>query len=158
MKYTVKDGNETLQLNGTLLASSSSYEAGKPRWVEFQLFRTNGGQYVISRIGYSLYFHADQCALVTRNRLSPVHESELLVAAIPCEKCKPSRIDVRGVYPERPRYYASVSEKPSGVVDSLTQRDTNTSKYLTNVAKSLLAAASLEDEDIREAFSVRVVD
>jgi hypothetical protein len=152
MLYTVKDGVQTWKVKGILLSSSSSRSPGKPRWVEFQLYRTPTGQYVVGRVGYSLLFHSDDCSLVTRNRLSAVDEGTLSSAAQPCEKCRPARIDPRGVYPETPRYWAVQCETPEAVIASLTQRDTNNSKYLTNVAKNLIIAAAVNDLALHKAF------
>lgn len=152
MQYAVKDGVRTLKFEGELLAQSSSRIGSRPRWVEFYLFRTTTGIYVISRIGVSRFYHSGDCSVVSRNRLSAIDESELSVDAMPCTECRPTRMDVDGVYPETPRYWAQHSEKPRGIVASLMKYDDNGIEYLTNVARRLLEDAAEVDAGLADAF------
>ena len=154
MMYHVRDGVRTLEFNGEKLAESSSREDRKPRWVEFELYKTPKGQYVLARIGVSVYYHAESCQTVTRNKLSAVDGSQLSGVYIPCDFCKPEKLDVEGVYPETPRYAAYVCSDAVSVVSSLMKQDKNRTEYLTNVARRLLMDASLVDEDIADAFYV----
>lgn len=153
-QYSVKDGTRELRFTGTRLSASSSRIGDKPRWVEFELYVTQKGSYVLSRVGKSIYYHGDDCYTVTRNRLSAVDESDLAVEAIPCPECKPARINPEGVYPETPRYWAQSSDSPQGVIASLMQYDENQTEYLTNVARRLLEDASEVDARISDAFYV----
>ena len=152
MQYAVKDGVRTLKFEGELLAQSSSRIGSRPRWVEFYLFRTPKGTYVISRIGVSRYYHSGACSVVARNRLSAIDEAELPSDAMPCIECRPSRFADDGVYPETPRYWAQHSEVPRGIVASLMKYDDNGIEYLTNVARRLLEDAAEIDEGIADAF------
>lgn len=152
MQYAVKDGVRTLKFDGELLSTSSSRIGSRPRWVEFSLFRTPKGTYIISRIGVSLYYHSGDCSVVSRNRLSAVDEMELAPDAMPCSECRPSRVSIEGVYPETPRYWAQHSEKAKGIVASLMKYDDNQTEYLTNVARRLLEDAAEVDGGIADAF------
>lgn len=156
--HTVKDGARSLKFEGVKLAHSSSRVGERPRWVEFDLYRTPKGQYVISRVGHSLYYHSEDCFTVTRNRLSEVDESQLSKDAVPCPECKPSRITPDGVYPETPRCWAQVSDSPQGVIASVMQYDDNNTEYLTNVARRLLEDASEVDNRLSMAFYVDYID
>lgn len=158
MKYEVKDGVRTLVFDGTLLATSSSRETGKPRWIEFDLYRTNKNQYVISRVGVSKVFHDSECFTVSRNKLSPVDGMTLDMDYIPCRRCNPSRSYVDGVFPETPRHAAWVCTDAIGVVGSLMQDDENGTEYLTNVARRLLQDASQHDPHIDIAFRVDYIE
>lgn len=152
MQYYVRDGVRTLEFSGAKLAESSSREQGKPRWVEFELYRTPKNQYVLARIGVSVYYHSENCQTVSRNKLSAVDGAELSAAYVPCTFCSPVRMDIDGVYPETPRFSAYVCTDAVGVVASLMKRDNNGTEYLTNVARRLLTEASRLDSDIHEAF------
>ena len=55
--FEVKDSSRTLQFNGKLLSKSSSWRKGSVRWIEFALYKTENGSYVLSRIGVSLIYH-----------------------------------------------------------------------------------------------------
>lgn len=151
-KYSVRDGVRTLQFDGVKLAESSSWNKSKPRWVEFELYRTPTNQYVLCRVGDSVLYHAEDCYLVTRNKLSAVDPDTLPSGSSPCPDCRPTRINPEGVYPELPRYQAQVSEDPVGVIASLMRRDANGTEYLTNVARDLLVEASKWDKAVSDAF------
>jgi hypothetical protein len=152
MQYAVKDGVRTLSFEGELLSSSSSRVGSRPRWVEFKLFRTLKGVYIISRVGVSRYYHSAECAVVSRNRLSAVDESELGADAIPCIDCRPTGLQIEGVFPETPRYWAQHSDKARGIIAALMKYDNNQTEYLTNVASRLLEDAAEVDEGIAAAF------
>lgn len=154
MEFSVRDGVRKLEFAGTKLSESSSRVPNKPRWVEFSVFKTPKGQYVLSRVGYSIFFHAKDCYTVARNSLSAVDGLELSGDYIACSTCRPKRADIDGVFPETPRYAAWVCSDALGVVNSLMKEDENGTEYLTNVARRLLVDASLLDPDIADAFYV----
>lgn len=158
MKFEVKDGTRPYQLDGVQLAHSSSRIHNRPRWVEFSLYKTLKGQYVVYRVGQSLYFHTEDCYTVFRNKLSVVDESEITNRHIPCPDCRPSRISVTGLYPEMPRHKAWIPDSAEGVVKSLYKYDDNNTEYLTNVVIRLLEEASEKDSAIADAFLVRVIE
>lgn len=157
-KYLVKDGVRTLEFQGITLAKSSSRVANRPRWVEFELFITPKQQYVISRIGMSVFYHSAECSTVSRNNLSAVDGAELAGYYIPCSECRPTRIDPNGVFPELPRYWAQVCETPQGVVESLMKKDDFDNWYLTHVARRLLEDAGKYDDKIKRAYEIEVVE
>jgi len=154
MEYSVRDGVRKLEFDGLQLAASSSRLPKKPRWVEFSIYRTPKGQYVLSRIGYSVFYHAKECYTVARNSLSPVDGLELSPEYIACSSCRPTMLDPEGVFPETPRYAAWVCSDAVGVVSSLMKEDDNGTEYLTNVARRLLMLAAEKDEKIADAFYV----
>lgn len=156
--HTVRDGTRLLRFEGTKLSESSSRIAEKPRWVEFKLYKTLKGTYVLSRAGMSTYFHDSECHVVTRNRLSVVDEAEIGLDAVACPDCRPSRIAPEGLYPETPRYWAQSSDSPQGVIASLMQYDGNKTEYLTNVARRLLEDAAEVDDRLSDAFYVDTIE
>jgi hypothetical protein len=158
MRYTVQDGVRKLQFDGELLAESSSREPGRPRWVEFSLYRTLKGTFVIYRVGRSAIFHDKDCQTVARNRLSVADGAELPRDFVPCKSCRPTRLDMEGVYPETARHYAQTSETAKGIISSLTRFDDNGTAYLTNVARDLLALAAVKDDQIADAFYIEEIE
>lgn len=151
-EFSIRDGVRTLQFSGSKLAESSSRDVIKPRWVEFELYKTPKGQYVLARIGVSVYYHSEDCLTVARNKLSAVDGSELSAAYVPCDFCKPEKLNIDGIYPETPRYAAYVCADAVSVVASLMKQDKNRTEYLTNVARRLLTDASRLDQEIADAF------
>jgi hypothetical protein len=154
--YEVKDGSRTLQFNGLQLGKSSSHRRGSTRWIEFELYRTESGQYVLSRVGVSLVFHGAACPLVKRYGLLELSASDLHRDALPCEECNPTD-EAEMVFPEKYRYWAQVSEDPDAVLDALYKYDQGGARYLTNVAQRLLEDASEQDERIEKVYRVEMI-
>jgi hypothetical protein len=154
--YEVKDGSRTLQFNGKLLGDSSSYRRGSTRWIEFSLYRTENGSYVLSRVGVSLVFHGAACPLVKRYGLVESSPKELSKEAIPCEECDPS-IKLPIVFPEKYRNWAQVSDEPEAVLDALYKYDQGGARYLTNVAERLLDVASDNDAGIESIYRIEMI-
>ena len=154
--HEVRDNKRTIKFDGHLLAFSTSYRPGVKRWIEFGLFRTNGGSYVISRVGETHLYHAPDCAVAQRNGLTKVPAAGLREGSVPCDVCRP---DLRGgdmVSPEMPRYWAQVSDSAEAVVDSLYKYDEAGARYLTGVAERLLEEASRWTPD-RERLRVETI-
>lgn len=152
----VKDGPRTLQFNGILLGKSSSYKKDSTRWIEFYLYKTESGSYVLSRIGVSLVYHGAACPLVERYGLTEVSFSEIDSRSLPCYECDPTG-EADLVFPEKYRYWAQVSEEPSAVLDALYKYDQGGAKYLTNVAQRLLEDASKKDIEIENIYKIEVI-
>ena len=91
--FEVKDSARTLQFNGKLLSESSSWRRDSTRWIEFALYKTDNGSYVLSRIGVSIIYHGAACPLVKRYSLNEVNAIELIDNAIP------SRFPANGIHP-----------------------------------------------------------
>jgi len=53
-QYTVRDGDRVIEFTGVKLASVTSSEPGKTRWIELALFRTRAGMYVLEGVGKSV--------------------------------------------------------------------------------------------------------
>lgn len=154
--YEVRDGARTLQFEGAMLGSSSSYRRGSTRWIEFELFRTESGSYVLSRVGVSTVFHSGACNLVEKYKLNGAAVETLDDAAIPCEQCQPT-FDVPLVFPEKYRYWAQVSDAPQAVLEALYKYDENGARYLTWVARRVLEEAARNDEEISAVYRVETI-
>jgi hypothetical protein len=151
--YEVKDGARTLQFNGKLLGESSSRNRQSERWIEFKLYRTESGSYVLSRVGASLTFHEGGCFLVEKYKLSDVLVTDLDPAAVGCQECEPT-LEAPIVYPEKFRYWAQVSEEPEAVLEALYKYDRGGTRYLTNVAQRLLEQAADRDPSVEAVYRV----
>lgn len=154
--FEVKDGARTLQFNGKLLGKSSSKRNDSTRWIEFELYKTDSGSYILSRIGVSLVFHGAACPLVRRYSLIESEFSALGENALPCEDCQPSE-EAELIFPEKYRYWAQVSEEPTSVLDALYKYDDGGARYLTNVAQRLLEDASKADSKIAEIYRYEII-
>jgi len=155
--FEVKDGSRTLQFSGTLLGESSSRRHDSLRWIEFRLYKTENGSYILSRIGVSVVYHAATCTLVKRYGLSEAEPQELKDEATPCEECFPDR-RMPIIFPEQDRTWAQVSEDPEPVLDALYKYDPEGgARYLTKVAQRLLEQAAEKDVQIDRVYRVEQI-
>lgn len=156
MRYQIRDGVRLLDLDGQLLATATSEKAGSQRWVEFSLYRSRNGIYVVGRIGKSCVFHRGSCSIVRRNHLPSCPGAGLGNHVHPCEECKPTSKDEE-VYPERDRPWAQKCETPEGVLESLYSDDEIGTRYLTLVARRLLEEAGKLDPLIDAVYRVETI-
>jgi hypothetical protein len=154
--HQVRDGNRVLQFDGDQLAHSSSQRPGEHRWVEFDLFRTKSGSYVLGRVGHTRLFHDPGCAIVRRNSLKPTESSELTDEHVPCDACDPY-YDQDEVCIEQPRYFALVSDSPEAVLDALYKYDSSGARYLTLVAQRLIEKAGEQDARLDKAYRIEYI-
>jgi hypothetical protein len=154
--FEVKDGSRILQFNGKLLAESSSWRRGSTRWIEFELYKTENGSYILSRIGISLVIHGAACPLVKRYGLSEAAVADTNAESIPCEQCQPTA-EADLVFPEKPRYWAQVSEEPDAVLEALYKYDQGGARYLTKVAERLLEDAAGNDRGIEKMYRIELI-
>ena len=159
--FQVNDGDRVLRFEGELLAHSSSYHSGSHRWVEFDLYRTEGGSYVVSRVGYSNLFHAAGCPIVNKRRHQPAQVATLTENSVPCDVCNPSMsIDEHAhemIYPERPLPWAQAAADAEAAIEALAQYDVDGNRYFTHVARSLIRDAADVDDALKDAYYVEVI-
>jgi hypothetical protein len=154
--FEVRDGSRTLQFNGRVLGKSSSWRRGSTRWIEFSLYRTENGSYILSRVGVSLIFHGAACDFVKTYGLIESSVKELEEDATPCEECNPT-LSLPIIFPEKYRYWAQVSETPKPVLEALYKYDYNGAKYLTRVAQRLLEEAAENDENVDLIYRIEMI-
>lgn len=153
----VRDGNRTLQFEGELIGHSTSRHQGSTRWVEFNLFKTVSGVYVLSRVGRSLLYHVPQCGIVERNSLKIAPSATLDQDAVRCDVCRPDPEFDLEICPEKPRFWAQACNSAHDVVDALYKYDASDNPYLTLVAQRLLQDAGSTDPDITSAWQVETI-
>ena len=156
MTHRVRDVNRTLEFEGELLSHSSSWRPGAQRWVEFFLYKTTSGTYVLSRVGLSLLYHRTECSVAKRNKLKLSDGAGLDADAQGCDICQPDPVGT--VCAEEPRYWAQVCSDASGVVESCWKYDEHGAHYYTLVARRLLEEASKKDETIGSAYYIEHID
>ena len=156
----VKDGSRILQFNGVLLSKSSSWKSDSQRWIEFELYKTESGSYVLSRVGVSVIYHCAACHLVKRYGLNEVPtsavEQDRLQDLTPCDVCNPS-LEAAVIFPEKNRNWAQVSDDPGAVLEALYKYDQSGARYLTNVAQRLLDTAAAIDPAIESIYKVEMI-
>lgn len=152
-QHAVRDGDRTLEFDGELLAESTSRYKNQPRWIEFKLYRTRAGAYILSRVGNSIVYHATGCSIVSQYRLK---SGDLVAGLAPCEQCQPDAYE-GDIYPERIRYWAQVMEQPAAVLEALYKYDSDGTKYLTLVAQRLMGEAAKVCKELHDIYIVEYV-
>ena len=155
--FQVRDANRILQFEGTQLGHASSARRGALRWVEFTLYRTQAGSYVLGRVGQTLIFHDPRCMVVARNRLASNPPDALTPGHVPCPECRPVLDDLAEVCPESARNWATVSDTPEGVLEALYRFDESGVRYLTTVAQRLLDQASEADPMLAAVYQTETI-
>ena len=61
------------------------------------------------------------------------------------------------MFPEKPRYWAQVSEEPDAVLEALYKYDQGGARYLTKVAERLLEEASIKDKGIEKMYRIELI-
>jgi hypothetical protein len=158
MTFKVRDNSRTLQFEGVHLSHSSSYRWDSPRWIEFDLYRTESGQYVLSRVGISMIYHTRWCRLVEQYGLHAAPAATLTDESQPCEKCDPIIVaDNDLIFPEIDRPWAQVCPSVDSVLRAVQRRDDHGSWFFTHVARYLLEEASQHDAAIDQQYHNQVV-
>lgn len=152
----VKNGSRTLEFEGELLGSSSSYRFGSDRWIEFDIYKTVGDTYILSRVGVSLIYHVASCPLVARYSLQEESVTNLDRRASPCPDCGPT-LEAPVVFPEKYRHWAFVSDDAEAILDALHKEDNYGGRYLTKVAQRVLEEAAEKDAAIDAAYRVEFI-
>lgn len=153
----VRDGFQILEFVGEEIGFSSSKNPSRDRWIEFTLYKTTeGGQYVLSRVGCSRIYHHPECEIAVRGRLDESPESDVDSDDKPCPECRPDRTgDFPFVSFEREKHWARVFKTPEAVIRGLMKSDSRTGQwYMTDVARRLLEDAAQTDDGIDQSYVV----
>jgi hypothetical protein len=158
--------DEVLEFSGRLIATATTKQPGKPRWLEMKLHRlTDGtGRYVISRVGRSVVYHRYDGPC---NRGVPAPASELVLESVPCAACAAPALDVAKmmagvpVAKEADHYSATVCDDAQHVLQRLrfnaasSFRDDALPAEITYSAPAqrLLDEARLRDEVMHATLS-----
>lgn len=155
-RYQVRGKGTVLNFDGTKIASASSRDRDA-RWIEFTIYRADTGQYVVDRVGKSIVYHSQGCKVVEQNYLANVPADEVPGNFVPCDRCRPSRFDPDGLFPERERPYFQTCDTAEGVLKFLERKDRDGLRYLTNVSRELLEEASENDLGIHNVYKVQTL-
>lgn len=173
-RFETKDGPRNITFVGWKLGEASSAPTGDQpaRWTELRLFFTQGGQYVIEKVGCSDVFHNESCPTEPGKPRRGKRWNNLWDAIpadlqdeyadtedifVPCEKCSPD-FDDEPVWVEKDIYSTALYSTPQEVLEALYRPDTRNSsaKYLSRVARSLLDQAIERDEPLRAVLTAPV--
>lgn len=124
----VRDGNRLLTFDGELLAFVSSREDSRDRWTEMSIYRTEGGSYILEKVGRSVRVHMPGCGDILKSlplfqEAHPGDDPEIGYSW--CEKCSPpigEEYDFPSLLCEEDRYWATISTDPKVIIEALWRK------------------------------------
>ena len=145
-----RDGNRLLVFDGQLLASISSREPGKDRWTEMRIFKTQGGSYLLEKVGRSIRLHMPGCSDILKNlplfqQEHPGDDPEIGYSW--CEKCSPpigEEYDFPSLLVEEDRFWATITTDPEVIIEALWRKREGY-KRLPRISVQLLTDLCLVD-------------
>lgn len=156
---SVRDGQRILQFEGREIGFSTSQRKGADRWIEFILYRTaEDRKYILSRVGYSKFYHLPDCEISQRSNLDESPRGDLRPGDVPCEECHPNLSDFPLVSFEKEKHWARVYSTPEEVIEGLTKVNLRSgNRYMTSVARRLLEDAGSIDDEIYDSYSIETI-
>jgi hypothetical protein len=152
--FVVQDGFRRIKFTGSLLARASSRAPDRWRWTSLALYRTDGGTYILEKIGASRVMHVRDCPQVIEDlpRFQEVFPGEDPDdEKFQYDDCVPDIYDFPSLLVEKDRHWAQISDNPISVIKSL-MRYKDKSRWIPRLSVQLLERASELDEDIRLAY------
>lgn len=152
-RHTVRDSTRKYAFTGVRLAYVSSEAPEKTRWTDIELYRTDGGIYIIHKVGVTTLVHLENCEQLVRyhKRHTPGIDGIASDELPPeerdaCPDCQPDLDYMLHNEPaalkfERDRHQVSIRETPEGAVQAL-HTVKNGVKKLGLLAGSALQMAS----------------
>lgn len=164
-RFDVRDSTRRYVFNGVRLAyvSSESPDPDKTRWTDIEIYRTEGGMYIVHRVGVTSLVHLENCEQLVRyhKRHTPgingIASDELPPQdREPCPDCKPDLWNLLKTEPavlkfERDRHQVFICETPENAVQAL-HTVKNGVKKLGSLAGSALQMASDRDPLLAAIF------
>lgn len=143
MTTITDDYGRKVVFDGELLVSDTTDtpDRRKPQWVDLDIWRTNGGSYVVKRAGrYRLVHTREDCSRAEGYALTRA------TATFPCASCNPGGALTGWV--QEARVTVEVYTKPQDLIDSM-KVDGRYSRF----SRSVLAELSDQDEDIDKLWN-----
>lgn len=156
--YQVRDGARIMAFDGTCIATVSSRRPSSPRWTELELYRTDTGKYVLSKIGRSVVTHVPGCPKIFGQLplFSEEYPGEDPDGDFEYCDCVPEEYNFNTLLVEQTRYWALVADAATAIVNELHTVKSGV-RVLPRMAVNLLESAAKMDKQIADAFYVEHV-
>lgn len=154
-EITLEDeyGKRTRFRGVRLVSETTDTEAGdKPQWAEMDVWRTEGGAYIIHRITRYRYRHlSDECSRLGTNLIPrPPGEDD----TYPCPLCNPHGVIEPGRgYGVEPRSAVDIARTPEDLIRMIANRDGTYS----GLARQVLTDISEQDNRVSDLWMEEVV-
>ncbi len=154
MTHQVRDGSRLITFDGTLLGFVTSERPEVARWTEMSVYLTEGGSYVLEKVGRSLICHMPGCNELGSRSLPRFQEQhpgdDPDNGYVFHEECVPEEYDFTRLLIEENRYWATVTQDPHEIVAALEKRKDGGIKVLPRIGMELLEKVSENHPDFGE--------
>lgn len=157
--YQVRDRTRLLTFTGTMLGTvSSRQDSSQMRWTEMSLYRTDGGSYILEKVGRSVVTHIPGCIAIigTIPRFQDAHPGDDPDEGYVYHDCVPDEYDFTQLLVEEDRFWAVIAQEPDKIVDALYRKQDDM-RFLPRVAMKLLEQASIEDPALARSWRVEEI-
>lgn len=153
--HQVRDGLRLITFEGDLLGQSSSRRPGVSRWTEMSLFLTEGGSYVLEKVGRSVMCHDPRCTEIKDlPRFQAEHPGkDPDTDGFDYHDCVPDEYDFTSLLVEENRYWSLVTQDPHAVVKAL-QRWRDGVSILPRISRALLEEVSITYPEFDDYWQV----
>lgn len=160
MTHQVRDGQRLITFEGVLLGEVTSRRPGVARWTEMYAYRTDGGAYVLEKVGLSTVCHMPGCVEMKPGlpRFQTEHPGEDPDHGFVFhEDCVPEEYDFTRLLVEQTRYWAKITKDPAEILAALERRRDGV-VTLPRIGSELLALVSAADPEFGDFWMVGQVD
>lgn len=160
--FIVLDRLREIEFSGKKLGWSSTEKDESLRWTEIHIYKTNGGNYVIERLGQSLIYHV-QGTECSQGHGYKIRGSNLSPESEPCPRCNPkvpedSGFDAAQQFVHESRMSsAEVVERVDDLHDALSMYDRKRRvTRISHVAAQALQNAAANDPELLQSIIRKV--
>lgn len=155
LTHQVRDGSRLITFEGERLGYISSQRDGHPRWTEMSIYRTDGGSYVLEKVGRSVVTHMPGCPGIIGKipRFQQAHPGDDPDEGYEYHDCVPDEYDFTRLLVEEDRFWATIATEPSDIVDALYRRRGGI-RHLPRIGLDLLDIVSAVEPRFEPAVRV----
>lgn len=156
----VRDGARLITFEGMQLGHVSSRRSGVPRWTEMTVWITDGGSYVLEKVGRSVVCHMPGCTDVRSGlpRFQEAHPGDDPDNGYEFhEDCVPMEYDFTRLLVEEDRYWARVTKDPQEIYDALERRKGGV-RTLPRICSNLLEQVTDHHPDFGDFWRTGSID
>jgi len=158
--FQARDRTRLLTFDGVKLASVSSRTGDdQDRWTEMSLYLTDGGQYILEKVGRSVITHVPGCPEIIGEipRFQDAHPGDDPDIGYTFHGCVPETYDFTELLSEEDRFWAAISTDPREIVDALYRRQRE-ARFLPRISVLLIEEAIKHDEALGASWHYAKVD
>lgn len=153
--HVVNNGSLRISFEGELLGKISSRKPHSTRWTEMSVYHTVGGKYVLEKVGRSIVTHVPGCTEIIGDipRFQAAHPGDDPDVGYEYHSCVGDEYDFTTLLVEEDRYWSTIADHPSSIVDALYRRK-NGSRHLPRISLDLLELISSADPSFGSSWRI----